>query len=282
MFNRFNQVDSYIGMGEVLIKGDAKDPNVIYIQASNQITDAQNDIVLQKALNAEVENFLKKGVISWNHLHKATKDPKYIIGEPLDAKFPEDKTTLIKGKIYPSNNYGKTVLNMVKDGSSRLGASVGGHVVQRIKTFVPTLKKSVSAIVKVLWDETAITHEPINDGTRGQVSFVPFAAFAKSFIMDDVEREGLIQKALTAGYGTDSSQMTGGRALIPESLMGASNKVSQKELTYAFGLVLKEIKQKKVKNYEDLNKMFQGSKLSAWVPTIAKTISDSLPKLKNI
>lgn len=277
--SEFNAIDGYIEVSEVLIKGDKKNPNIIYIEASNQVQDSQDDIVLKKALDDQVNNYLKKGVLSWNHMHKVKKDPSYIIGEPLDVKFTKDSRTLVKGKIYPSNPYGKSVLNMVKDGTTRLGASIGGYIVKREKTYMPVLQKAVNAIVKIIWDETAITHEPINDNTRGKVSVVPFTEFAKSFITDDNIREELIQKALSVGYGTDSSQFQGGRSLQPESLAGSR---SQKKLVDAFSIVLKSIKNKEIKNYKDMEKMLQSSGLQNFAPTIAMTISDSMSKLQHL
>jgi hypothetical protein len=66
-------------------------------------------------------------------------------------------------------------------------------------------------IQKVIWDETAITHKPVNDHTLGTVSIIPFEQFAK---------------ALMAGGGVDAANFSGGRAITPESLMGATADVA--------------------------------------------------------
>lgn len=199
----------------LLIKADKDDPSIIYIEASNQITDSQNDITLQKALEEETENFLRKGVISWDHLHKSEKSPEYIIGEPLDVAFKKE-TTWVKAKMYKSVPYGKSVLDLLESGSTRLGASIGGYIKKR-----QPLSKSISAITKVIWDELAITYKPVNDTTLGNVSLIPIGAFAK---------------ALMAGSGVDTSQFTGGRALTHESLQGSKVNIQQVAIDFSWRL----------------------------------------------
>lgn len=201
----------------VLIKGDKEDPSIIYIEASNETVDSQNDITVMKALEEETSNFLRKGVISWDHLHKIEKSPEYIIGEPLDVKFKKD-TTWVKAKMYKSVRYGKSVLDLLDSGSTRLGASIGGYIKKR-----KPLSKSISAITKVIWDEIAITYKPVNDTTLGNVSLIPIGAF---------------QKALMAGSGVNPANFTGGRAMTPESLQGTT--VDIKKLTENFAWRLKQ------------------------------------------
>lgn len=190
----------------LLVKSDKNDPSIVYIEASNQALDIQNDITLMKALEDEAENFLRKGIISWDHLHKQEKSPEYIIGEPLDVSFKEH-TTWVKGKMYKSVKYGRSVLDLLESETTRLGASVGGYIKKR-----KSLSKSISAITKVIWDEIAITYKPVNDTTLGNVSLIPIGAFAK---------------ALMVGSGVDASNFTGGRALTHESLQGSKVNVQQ-------------------------------------------------------
>jgi hypothetical protein len=196
----------------VLIKSDKKDPSIVYIEASNQLVDSQNDVTVMKALKEETENFLRKGVISWDHLHKSEKSPEYIIGEPLDVAFKKE-TTWVKAKLYKSVKYGQSVLDLLESETTRLGASIGGYIKQR-----QPLSKSISAITKVIWDEIAITYKPVNDTTLGNVSLIPIGAF---------------QKALMAGSGVNTANFTGGRAMTPESLQGA-NAVNIKKITEDF------------------------------------------------
>jgi hypothetical protein len=219
----FEKSHAYIGMGSVLIKGDAADPSIVYIEASNEVEDSEGDTILRKALEEEAGKFLKRGVISYDHLHKIEKSPEYIIGEPLDVKFTDDNRTLVKARLYTGKNqHAQAIKAMADEGSTRLGASVGGAILGRKKMFDSNMKKSRNYIVKVLWDEVAITHKPVNEETLGGVSLLPYDAFKKSWMNNDVERVELM-KALAAGGGTDAVAFTGGRALMSESLQGSGS-----------------------------------------------------------
>ncbi len=190
----------YTPFVEIFIKADEDDPYVVYIEASNESPDKQKDIVFAKALQDEKEHYLTKGVISWDHLHKVEKSPEFIIGEPLEVKFTENKQTFVKARLYKGVKYAESVVDLLKANCSRLGASIGGYIRNRKQ-----LSKTLTGITKVVWDEVAITYKPVNDGTMGNVSLMPMAAFAK---------------ALMAGVGTDAANFTGGRALTKESLDG--------------------------------------------------------------
>lgn len=249
---------SYVTMPNVLLRADVKDKNVVYLEASNPQQDTQKEIVLKSALEDQTESFLKKGVLSWDHQHKLKNSPEYIVGEPLDVKFADDDRTLVKGKIYHTNKYGEAILNMAKAGSTRLGASIGGYIVQRVTQFNPTLKKAVPTIARILWDEVAVTHRAVNEGTTASgggrgVSVMPFTEFKKSWIMDASEREAVI-KALVAGYGTEAATMTGGRALQKESLQGAKRRRRRRpeRLRRAFVDLLGNLQRGTVRDYSDL------------------------------
>jgi hypothetical protein len=136
-------------------------------------------------------------------LHKTLHDPKYIIGEPLDVTFTDKNETLVKGFLYKENEIAQSVWKNILSDAKKLGASVGGGILKKAKG-------TVSKILQVIWDETAITHKPVNSETLGNVSILPFTEFAK---------------ALMAGSGVDASQFTGGRALTRESLQGHTSDV---------------------------------------------------------
>jgi len=187
---------------QVLIKADEKDPFTIYIGASSESIDSQQDVLFMKALEAEAESFLKKGLLSWDHLHKVKDDPKFIIGEPLDVRFDKaEKKTYVKGKLYQHVDYAVKVANLLLSKCTRLGASVGGFIKSK-----KSILKSISGILKVIWDELAVTYKPVNQDTMGNVSLIPIGAFVK---------------ALSVGSGVDASKFIGGRAMMPESMQGA-------------------------------------------------------------
>jgi len=240
---------AYIEFGDnILIKADKKDDSIIYIEASNEKEDSQNDTVLKKALECQVEYFLKRGVISYDHLHKSEKDPKYIIGEPLDVQFTDDRKTLVKAKLYPSNKIAQDIKSKINDKSKRVGSSVGGYITKRVKGYNKTLKKSFNFITGLIWDEVALTLKPVNSDTMGNVSFVPYAEFQKSFVCEGYN-DVLLRKALEAGSGTNHATFTGGRALISESLMGSTVPTIGKDVVKNY---LKMVIDGRVRTYDEV------------------------------
>jgi len=161
----------HISLDGMLIKADQNSKDmVVYVEASNENRDLDGETILQEALIESKDNFLKNGVISYDHLHKITENPEYIIGEPLEVKFGNLGTTFVKGKLYDTMHHAKTIYNLIKAGSSKVRASVGGNV----------LRKQGNVISKVIWDELALTVKPVNDELK-QASITPLSAFAKSF-----------------------------------------------------------------------------------------------------
>lgn len=200
------------------------------VEASNENLDLQNQIVLQNALMESKEEFLKGGVISYNHLHKrkdeqgnVIADDSMIIGEPVDVLFDEKtKKTIVKGKLYATNERAKEIIKMLKAGSTRVRASVGGIFPKVIKN----VKTGVEKITHVLWNDLALTTMPVNNT-------VGYAVFAKSMTAAQfVEALPIeIKKSLCAGYSTDSANTTGGQALIPEDTNTKTIDVTEKAQT---------------------------------------------------
>ena len=237
----------YAPFNEVLlIKGVEEGGRwIVYLEASNELKDQDGEVVDQSALKKAADYYLSHGVISWDHKHKQTHDPEFIIGEPLDVQFTDDGKTLVKGWLYKQNDKAKKVWNNIRSGAKRIGASVGGGV----------LAKAEDHIRRVIWDEVALTHKPINDGTLGSVQLIPFSAFAKalSFSEGQTSLNDFI-KALTAGSGVDAGQFTGGRALTHESLQGSTVKyvVKKDELDDLFKSLMIDLIKGTVRNYNDL------------------------------
>lgn len=188
---------------------------IFEVEASNENLDLQNQIVLQNALMESKEEFLKGGVISFDHLHKrkdedgnVISDPSMVIGEPIDVKFDtQNKSTVVVGKLYSTNEKAKELIKMLKAGSTRVRASVGGIFPQVVKN----TKTGVEKIIHVLWNDLALTTSPVNN-TVGS------AVFAKSMTAQEFVNYLPLEmkKSLCAGYGTDSAELSGGACLIPE------------------------------------------------------------------
>lgn len=181
-----------------------------------------------KALKDAADYYMTHGVISWDHQHKLQKSPEFIIGEPLDVAFTSTKSTLVKGMLYKENKRAQGVMENILSKSSRFGASVGGYILKK------AIEEGQKFIRRVIWDDCAVTHKPVNDTTLGHVQLVPFTAFAKS---------------LTAGGGVDASSFSGGRALTGESLQGA--KFGESEMTKLFKAFLKGVKEGTLGSYQE-------------------------------
>jgi hypothetical protein len=188
-------------------KTDENGNYIFEVEASNENLDLQNQIVLQNALLESKDNFINRGVISNDHLHKTkdkngnpVTDNSMIIGEPIDVK-TDGKSTIVVGKLYHSNPKAQDFIRLLKDGSTRVHASVGGIFPQVVKD----VKTGIEKITHVFWNDLALTVMPVNN-TVGS------AVFAKCMNPED------FVKALSAGYGTDSAAKTDGNALIPEAL----------------------------------------------------------------
>jgi hypothetical protein len=164
---------------------------------------------------------LQNGVISFDHLHKrkgpngeVVSDPTKVIGEPIDVR-TDGKKTIVVGKLYKSSDIAQDIIQKLKDGSSRIKASVGGIFPKIIKD----VKSGTEKIISVFWNDLALTYSPVN-------STVSSAYFAKSYSPDE------FVKALTAGSGTEHADFTGGRATIPENTETYTRNVTETNAGY--------------------------------------------------
>lgn len=205
-------------------QGEKTDENgnfIFEVEASNENLDLQNQVVLQRALLDSREFFLKNGVVSFDHLHKRRgaggeiiSDPTMVIGEPIEVR-TEGKKTIVVGKLYKSSEIARDLIQKIKDGSTRIKASVGGIFPKVIKD----TKTGIEKITSVRWNDLALTVCPVNS----TVSY----AFAKSYL----EPFELV-KALSAGYGTNSAEFKDGRALIPEDMGKPTQDVTEANAGY--------------------------------------------------
>lgn len=183
------------------------------VEASNENLDLQNQITLQSALQDSKEYFLTNGVISDDHLHK-TRNPdgsvethkEKIIGEPVSVR-KEGKSTFVKGILYKGVEAAKPYIELLKNHSSRVKASIGG--------IMPKIRKNADGtetVTSFMWNDLALTCSPVN-WTVGS------ARFAKSVGIVD------FCKSLNAGSGTDSASYESGRALQKEDLEEETQKI---------------------------------------------------------
>jgi hypothetical protein len=207
-----NELELEVFLNMVIRKSaeDRTDENgnfIFEVEASNENLDLQGQVVLQRALLGSKDHFLSNGIISFDHLHKrrgadgqTISDPSMVIGEPIEVR-TDGKKTIVVGKLYKSSDIAQDLIQKLKDGSTRVKASVGGIFPKIVKD----AKSGVEKIVSVLWNDLALTVSPVNSTVS--------PAFAKSY-MEPYE----LVKALNAGTGADSTEYSGGRALMPEDM----------------------------------------------------------------
>jgi uncharacterized protein YegP (UPF0339 family) len=204
-------IDNDIFLDMVVCKSGGKtDENGNYIfevEASNEDLDLQGQVVLQRALLASKDHFLTEGVISYDHLHKrrgpngeTISDSSMVIGEPIEVK-TDGRRTIVVGKLYKSNETARDLIQKLKDGSTRIRASVGGIFPKIVKD----VKTGIEKVTSVLWNDLALTFAPVN-------SHVSPVVLARSMTSSE------FVKALTAGSGTDHAEFAGGRALAKEEV----------------------------------------------------------------
>ena len=195
---------------------------ILYIEASNEDVDHQNEVVLQKALADSAEYFLRHGNIDLSHytlMGPKAGIPDYLtyeIGKPLAARV-DGKSTFVKAQLYRGESPMAKNANMVWDSitrqtpPSRWYPSVGGTVLSKSVRIDPDTKAQVAVVDKVRWNNIALDRQPVNR-TVPEVSLMPVGVFAKSL------GGWVISKGLTAGYGTDSATLTGGAAMRIQDL----------------------------------------------------------------
>jgi hypothetical protein len=144
---------------------------------------------------------------------------EFEIGKPV-AVSVDGKRTFVKAELYQGDSPMAKNANMVWDSltkqspPSRWYPSVGGSVLSKSVRIDPLTNEKVAVIDKVRWNNVALDRCPVNPSVP-EVSTAPVGVFAKSL-------NGFVMaKTLEAGYGTDSSSLSGAGAMRTQSLYGA-------------------------------------------------------------
>lgn len=194
-------------------KTDERGNTIFEVEASNENLDLQAQSVLQSALLDSKTHFLSNGVVSYDHKHK--EDLKNVIGEPTDV-FMKNGSVFVRGILYKANKKAQEIIELLKDGSTRIKASVGGLMPQY------KIEDGIEKVVSVLWNDLALTPHPVNSTVS------PVALLEKSFTPELAR----FVKSLEAGYGTNSADFEGGRTLIEEDVEGEELKKSEKVIAF--------------------------------------------------
>lgn len=210
-----------------LLKATPSEENgvrILFLEASNEDIDHQNEIVLQKALSDSTPYFKQYGNIDISHY--TILGPKlgianhleYEIGRPRDVCV-DGKKTFVKAELYRGDSAQAKNANMVWDSLTKQKPpmswypSVGGSVLAKSIKIDPKTNDRVAVVERVRWSNIALDRTPVNQTVR-EVSTTPLGVFTKSL-------NGFVMKGLTAGYGTDSATLEGGAAMREQSLAGS-------------------------------------------------------------
>lgn len=200
---------------------------IVYIEASNEALDQQNEVVMQKALRDSADWFLQYGNLDIDHftlIGAKTGIPDYSlyeIGRPLEVDFSGSKT-FVKGEIYSGSGPAADRANQFWSSlteiqpPARWYPSVGGSIMEKAVEIDPKSKMRKAMIKKVRWSNIGFSKTPVNP-TVPTVATMPLEALTKSWGVGGLD----IAKALEAGYGTDSAALEGGGAMRKQSLHGA-------------------------------------------------------------
>jgi hypothetical protein len=212
----------------------------VYVEASNEAGDQENQRILKSALMEQRENFLANGNIDIDHMtivgHRLGKPNPHIyeIGLPVEVK-EGPGGVFVKGSIYQGGpsagpEFGGVSAadwwwaTQLSDPPMKWRPSVAGPLPPgSLKT---VCKNGVchQVITKCVWLNLGFAKGQQNLALPA-VSRIPFGEFAKAVILAETNScDGgehcscSVQKALTAGYGTDVAGLGGGQALQRQSI----------------------------------------------------------------
>ena len=217
-------IPDHISLGSMLKATPSEEggERILYIEASNEDVDHQNEVVLQKALAESAGYFLRHGNIDLSHytiLGPKSGIPnfmEYEIGKPVDVSI-NGRQTFVKAQLYQGESPMAKNANMVWDSltrqspPSRWYPSVGGSVLEKSVKLDPKTGDKIAVVSAVRWNNIALDRCPVNR-TVPEVSTVPVGVFAKSL------GGFVIAKALEASYATDAAGKVGGAAFGAQSL----------------------------------------------------------------
>lgn len=196
----------------------------VFIEASNEALDQQNEVVMQRALKDSADWFLKYGNLDIDHYTQIGAKAgipnynSYELGQPVEVNFSGGKT-FVKGEILSgsgpvaaqANEFWSSLVD--RDPQAKWYPSVGGVVQDRAIEIDPKTKQRKALIKKVRWSNIGFSKTPVNQAVP-TVATMPFGVLAKSWSAAGLD----FAKAIEAGYGTDSATLTGGGALREQSL----------------------------------------------------------------
>lgn len=226
-------IPDYLSIGCMLKATPAQegDSRFIYLEASREARDQQNEIVLVKALEESADHYLKFGNIDIDHKSMPVvaksfgiDNPEHWeVGTPVDVRI-NGTSTFVKAQLYSGDTPLAEKANMVWDSMTKLNPprrwypSVGGKVLAKSTRLDPETGDKIGVVSSVRWTNIAISQHPVNQHVGG-IATIPFGVLAKSWGAGGFD----MTKALEASYVTDAAAKTGGAALGTQSMDRGAN-----------------------------------------------------------
>lgn len=230
---RNSATPDYLSIGTMLKARPSEElgERFIYLEASREGVDQQNECVLAKALEDSADHFLKFGNIDIDHKTMPSvarmygiEDPEsWEVGRPEEVRI-DGGVTLVKARLYQGDTPLAARANMVWESMTRLNpparwyASVGGATLAKATGVDQATRSKVNYVTKVRWSNLAISRQPVNQHVAA-ASTIPFGVLAKCWTPAGFD----MAKALEASYATDVTQLTGGGAFGMQSIDGPAS-----------------------------------------------------------
>jgi hypothetical protein len=149
---------------EKSVKKNGKETKEMFIQGIASTNDKDADEEVLEPSGYILDRFLSKGTINYEHLSK--RSPKYIVGEPVEARIDGNKMFL-KAKLWENSDLAKEIYGKMKEinenGSNRRAAfSIEGKCISRDPM-------NPKRITKALITNCAITFSPVNGNSFADI-----------------------------------------------------------------------------------------------------------------
>lgn len=130
---------------------------IFWGMASDNSKDSEGEIL--EPSGYELDHFLKYGYFNIDHLYARKGDPKFLVGEPIDAKIKGNEL-FVKGMIWKDSemgrNFWEAMKTMKSSGSKRVpGMSIEGKTLEKDPN-------NPKRITKAKITHIALTMSPIN------------------------------------------------------------------------------------------------------------------------
>lgn len=168
------------------------DKRFVYLEASREARDLQNDVVLAKALEESADHYLKFGNIDIDHksmptvakMHGIERPDLWEVGAPVEVRV-NGASTFVKAQLFTGDTDLAQNANMVWDSMTKLNPprkwypSVGGKILAKSIRIDDKTGDKYGVVSGVRWTNVAISQQPVNQHVGG-IQTIPFGVLAKS------------------------------------------------------------------------------------------------------